>query len=173
MKKRLALILSAAVLTVCLIYPIILQKPFDKGEEMSLWEAILRDLDEQFGIDRQKITYNYLWQISDEFRFSENEPMPRILISGDGNHIAVTDYLTKYMGPVSVYHHPVEREHYDRYMALLFGGTYGETRPLGKFQREELMFYVTISVSEDFGTVEITYEDGDGGKYEVQYDLVK
>ena len=173
MKKRLAPILSAAVLIVCLIYPIILQKPTGKGEEMSLYEAVLRDLDEQLGIDRQKITYNYLWQISDEFRFSENEPMPRILISGDGNHIAVTDYLTKYMGPVSVYHRPVERDNYSRYMALLFGGTYGETRPLGKFQREELMFYVTISVSEDLGTVEIEYSDGDGGEYEVYYDIVK
>ena len=173
MKKRLAPILSAAILIVCLIYPIILQKPLDRGEEMSLYEVILRDLDEQFGIDRYDITYKYLWQVLDDFRFTENEILPRILISGDGNHTAITDYLTEYLEPVSVYRRPVERDLYFKYHLFQFSGFYGKTRPLGNFQRQEIMFDINMSVSEDLGTVEIEYSDGDGGKYEVQYDIVK
>ena len=173
MKKRLAPIFAAAVLTVCLIYPIILQKPFDRGEEISLYEAVLRDLDEQLGIDRYDITYKYLWQVLDDFRFTENEILPRILISGDGNHTAITDYLTEYLEPVSVYRRPVERDLYFKYHLFQFSGFYGKTRPLGNFQRQEIMFDINMSVSEDLGTVEIEYSDGDGGKYEVQYDIVK
>ena len=173
MKKRLAPILSAAVLIVCLIYPIILQKPTGKGEEMSLYEAVLRDLDEQFGIDRYDITYKYLWQVLDDFRFTENEILPQILISGDGNHTAITDYLTEYLEPVSVYRRPVERDLYFKYHLFQFSGFYGKTRPLGNFQRQEIMFDINMSVSEDLGTVEIEYSDGDGGKYEVYYDIVK
>ena len=173
MKKRLAPIFAAAILIVCLIYPIILQKPTGKGEEMSLYEAVLRDLNEQFGIARYDITYKYLWQVLDDFRFTENEILPRILISGDGNHTAITDYLTEYLEPVSVYRRPVERDLYFKYHLFQFSGFYGKTRPLGNFQRQEIMFDINMSVSEDLGTVEIEYSDGDGGKYEVQYDIVK
>ena len=140
---------------------------------MSLYEDVLRDLDEQFGIDRYDITYKYLWQVLDDFRFTENEILPRILISGDGNHTAITDYLTEYLEPVSVYRSPVERDLYFKYHLFQFSGFYGKTRPLGNFQRQEIMFDINMSVSEDLGTVEIEYSDGDGGKYEVYYDIVK
>ena len=173
MKKRLAPILSAAVLTVCLIYPIILQKPFDKGEEMSLYEVILRDLDEQLGIARYDITWNDIFQYNDTFRFVQDKPLPAVHIYGDGNHTVITDYLTEHIKPITVYGNPSRKDHNIDIDNLSFGGTYGETRPLGKFQRKDIEFRVYINAADGFEAVRVRYDDGDGGEYEVYYDLVK
>ena len=173
MKKRLAPIFAAAVLTVCLIYPIILQKPLDRGEEMSLYEVILRDLDEQLGIDRYDITWNDIFQYNDTFRFVQDKPLPAVHIYGDGNHTIISDYLTEHIKPIRVYGNPSRKDHNIDIDNLSFGGTYGETKPLGKFQRKEIEFTVNINAAEDFDAVCVRYDDGDGGKYEVQYDIVK
>ena len=173
MKKRLAPIFAAAVLTVCLIYPIILQKPTGKGEEISLYEVILRDLDEQLGIARYDITWNDIFQYNDTFRFVQGKPMPSIQLHGEGNHTAVSDYLTEHIKPITVYGNPSRKDHSLNIDNLSFGGTYGKTRPLGKFQRKDIEFRVDINAADDFKAVRIIYNDGDGGEYEVYYDLVK
>ena len=173
MKKRLAPILSAAILIVCLIYPIILQKPQDKGEEMSLYEVVLRDLDEQLGIDRYDITWNDIFQYNDTFRFVQGKPMPSIQLHGEGNHTIISDYLTEHIKPITVYGNPSQKDHSNAIDNLSFGGTYGETKPLGKFQRKEIEFTVNINAAEDFDAVCVRYNDGDGGEYEVYYDIVK
>lgn len=173
MKKRLAPILSAAILTVCLIYPIILQKPFDKGEEMSLYEVVLRDLDEQLGIDRYDITWNDIFQYNDTFRFVQDKPMPSIQLHGEGNHTAVSDYLTEHIKPITVYGNPSRKDHSLNIDNLSFGGTYGKTRPLGKFQRKDIEFKVDINATDGFEAVRVRYDDGDGGEYEVYYDFAK
>ncbi len=173
MKKRLAPILSAAILIVCLIYPIILQKPTGKGEEMSLYEVILRDLDEQFGIARYDITWNDIFQYNDTFRFVQGKPMPSIQLHGEGNHTAVSDYLAEHIKPITVYGNPSRKDHSLNIDNLSFGGTYGETRPLGKFQRKDIEFRVYINAADDFKAVRVRYDDGDGVEYEVYYDLVK
>ena len=173
MKKRLAPIFAAAVLTVCLIYPIILQKPFDKGEEISLYEVVLRDLDEQLGIARYDITWKDIFQYNDPFRFVQDKPLPAVHIYGDGNHTAVSDYLAEHIKPITVYGNPSRKDHNIDIDNLSFGGTYGKTRPLGKFQRKEIEFTVNINAADGFEAVRIIYNDGDGGEYEVYYDIVK
>ncbi len=173
MKKRLAPILSAAILIVCLIYPIIMQKPFDKGEEMSLYEVVLRDLDEQLGIDRYDITWNDIFQYNDTFRFVQGKPMPSIQLHGEGNHTIISDYLTEHIGSITVYGNPSRKDHNIDIDNLSFGGTYGETRPLGKFQRKDIEFRVYINAAEDFDAVRVRYDDGDGVEYEVYYDFAK
>ena len=173
MKKRLAPILSAAILIVCLIYPIILQKPTGKGEEMSLYEVILRDLDEQLGIARYDITWNDIFQYNDTFRFVQDKPLPAVHIYGDGNHTVITDYLTEHIGSITVYGNPSRKDHSLNIDNLSFGGTYGKTRPLGKFQRKDIEFRVYINAADDFKAVRVRYDDGDGGEYEVYYDIVK
>ena len=173
MKKRLAPIFSAAILIVCLIYPIILQKPQDKGVEMSLYEAVLRDLDEQLGIARYDITWNDIFQYNDTFRFVQDKPLPAVHIYGDGNHTVITDYLTEHIGSITVYGNPSRKDHSLNIDNLSFGGTYGKTRPLGKFQRKDIEFRVYINAADDFKAVRVRYDDGDGGEYEVYYDLVK
>ena len=173
MKKRLAPILSAAVLIVCLIYPIILQKPQDKGEDMSLYEVVLRDLDEQLGIDRYDITWNDIFQYNDTFRFVQGKPMPSIQLHGEGNHTIISYYLTEHIGSITVYGNPSRKDHNIDIDNLSFGGTYGETKPLGKFQRKEIEFTVNINAAEDFDAVCVRYNDGDGGGYEVYYDFAK
>ena len=173
MKKRLAPILSAAVLTVCLIYPIILQKPLDRGEEMSLYEVILRDLDEQLGIARYDITWKDIFQYNDTFRFVQDKPLPAVHIYGDGNHTVITDYLTEHIGSITVYGNPSRKDHSLNIDNLSFGGTYGKTRPLGKFQRKEIEFTVDINAADDFKAVRVRYDDGDGGEYEAYYDFVQ
>ena len=173
MKKRLAPIFAAAVLTVCLIYPIILQKPLDRGEEMSLYEVILRDLDEQLGIDRYDITWKDIFQYNDTFRFVQDKPLPAVHIYGEGNHTIISDYLTEHIKPITVYGNPSQKDHSNAIDTLIFGGTYGKTRPLGKFQRKDIEFRVYINAAEDFDAVRVRYDDGDGGEYEVYYDLVK
>ena len=173
MKKRLAPIFAAAVLTVCLIYPIILQKPFDKGEEISLYEVVLRDLDEQLGIARYDITWNDIFQYNDTFRFVQGKPMPSIQLHGEGNHTAVSDYLTEHIKPITVYGNPSRKDHSLNIDNLSFGGTYGKTRPLGKFQRKDIEFKVDINATDGFEAVRVRYDDGDGGEYEVYYDFAK
>lgn len=173
MKKRIALILSAALLLVCLIYPIILQKPTGKGEEISLYEAILKDLDEQLGIDRYDITWKDIFQYNDTFRFVQDKPLPAVHIYGEGNHTIISDYLTEHIKPITVYGNPSQKDHSNAIDTLIFGGTYGKTRPLGKFQRKDIEFRVYINAAEDFDAVRVRYDDGDGGEYEVYYDLVK
>ena len=173
MKKRLAPILSAAVLTVCLIYPIILQKPTDKGEEISLYEVVLRDLDEQLGIAGYDITWKDIFQYKDTFRFVQDKPLPAVHIYGDGNHTVISDYLTEHLGSITVYGNPSRKDHSLNIDNLSFGGTYGETKPLGKFQRKEIEFTVDINAADGFEAVRIIYNDGDGVEYEVYYDIVK
>ena len=173
MKKRLAPILSAAILIVCLIYPIILQKPTDKGEEMSLYEVVLRDLDEQFGISGYDITWNDIFQYNDTFRFVQDKPLPAVHIYGDGNHTVISDYLAEHIKPITVYGNPSQKDHSNAIDTLIFGGTYGETKPLGKFQRKDIEFRVYINAAEDFDAVCVRYDDGDGGEYEAYYDIVK
>ena len=173
MKKRLAPIFSAAILIVCLIYPIILQKPQDKGVEMSLYEAVLRDLDEQLGIARYDITWNDIFQYNDTFRFVQDKPLPAVHIYGDGNHTVITDYLTEHIGSITVYGNPSRKDHSLNIDNLSFGGTYGKTRPLGKFQRKDIEFKVDINAADDFEAVRVRYDDGDGGEYEAYYDIVK
>ena len=173
MKKRLAPILSAAILIVCLIYPIILQKPQDKGEEMSLYEVVLRDLDEQLGIDRYDITWNDIFQYNDTFRFVQGKPMPSIQLHGEGNHTIISDYLAEHIKPITVYGNPSQKDHSNAIDTLIFGGTYGETKPLGKFQRKDIEFKVDINATDGFEAVRVRYDDGDGGEYEVYYDFAK
>ena len=173
MKKRLAPILSAAVLIVCLIYPIILQKPMSKGEEISLYEVVLRDLDEQLGIDRYDITWNDIFQYYDAIQFVQGKPMPSIQLHGEGNHTIISDYLTEHIKPITVYGNPSRKDHSLNIDNLSFGGTYGKTRPLGKFQRKDIEFKVDINAAEDFDAVRVRYDDGDGVEYEAYYDIVK
>ena len=173
MKKRLAPIFFFFFFTVCLIYPIILQKPQDRGVEMSLYEAVLRVLDEQLGIARYDITWNDIFQYYDAIQFVQGKPMPSIQLHGEGNHTIISDYLAEHIKPITVYGNPSRKDHSLNIDNLSFGGTYGKTRPLGKFQRKDIEFRVYINAAEDFDAVRVRYDDGDGGEYEVYYDLVK
>ena len=84
---------------------------FDKGEEMSLYEVVLRDLDGQLGIDRYDITWKDIFQYNDTFRFVQDKPLPAVHIYGDGNHTAVSDYLAEHIKPITVYGNPSQKDH--------------------------------------------------------------
>ena len=176
MKKRLAPILSAALLLVCLIYPIILQKPTGKGEEISLYEAILKDLDEQFGIDSRDIVWEGGLTADKKTMESEGGYLPYLYRPTlTESHMIITDYLTDNFGVIAA--RPVKIIRLGdvfsqkRLSPITFMGSYGEIKMLDGVNYE-VMFKITVEPLEDFSAAVIDYENL-GRHYTVQYDFVK
>lgn len=176
MKKRIALILSAALLLVCLIYPIILQKPTGKGEEISLYKAILKDLDEQFGIDSRDIVWEGGLTADKKTMESEGGYLPYLYRPvRTESHMIITDYLTDNFGVIAA--RPVKIIRLGdvfsqrRLSPVIFMGSYGEIKMLDGVNYE-VMFKITVEPLEDFSAAVIDYENL-GRHYTVQYDFVK
>lgn len=156
MKKEIILAVSLAlIIAVALIFS-------PKAEEISLYDAILRDIEDFYGVSSDKIVWDDLTifaaddSIEDEYRRQKD--------STSDVHKLTEEYILKFISDIKIIDKAIsENPELLKGNTLYLHGNCGEYKPIGKYGEQLKTFRIGICQVMDIAdlsphTVEISYE---------------